>query len=101
MTPDPDRVAAAQAALANVAEEWLARPGVVSVEVARAWLAGDPTDPEVEVAIRVTVERLRPWDEVPKPERFPNTLHGVPVDVVEGRAPVLEPGLEPECEPPT
>lgn len=92
MSPDPDRVNAAQTSLANVVEEWMERPGVVSVEVARLWLAGDPTD---EVAIRVTVERKRPIDEVPDGERFPTQLDGTPVQLVEGHAPQLEPSSEP------
>lgn len=94
MSPDPDRVAAAQTSLDSVVEEWMARPGVVSVEVARLWLAGDPTD---DVAIRVTVERKRPIDDVPEAERFPTQLDGIAVQLVEGRAP----RLETEAEPPT
>jgi predicted nucleotidyltransferase len=98
MPPDPDRVAAAQRALANVVEEWMERPGVVSVEVARLWLTGGPTDEAQQatsdVAIRVTVERKRPLADVPEAERFPRQLDGVRVQVTEGRAPRPEPGGE-------
>ena len=65
----------------------MARRGVVSVEVARRWRDGAPTD---EVGIRVTVERVLPPDEVPEGELFPSSLEGFPVDVVEGRPPQLE-----------
>lgn len=91
--PDPDPTEAARAALATVEREWIDRHGVVSVEVARRWRDGAPTD---EVAIRVTVERRLPADQVPEGELFPRRLRGVPVDVVEGAPPKLEaPGEEP------
>jgi hypothetical protein len=82
--PDPDRTSAAQEALSGVADEWMSRPGVVSVEVARRREAGVPTD---EVGIRVTVAKKLPVDEVPDAELFPQALGDVPVDVVEGRPP--------------
>jgi hypothetical protein len=85
--PDPDATEAAQRLLAGVADEWMGRPGVISVEVARRRLDGVPTD---EVGIRVTVEHKRPASAVPESELFPDDLQGVPVDVVEGRAPQLE-----------
>jgi hypothetical protein len=65
----------------------MARPGVVSVEVARRWRDDAPTD---DIGIRVTVERVLPADEVPDGELFPSSLEGFPVDVVEGRPPQLE-----------
>ena len=80
--PDPDRTARAQAALARVAGEWMSRPGVVSVEVARRRVSGQPSD---EVGIRVTISPDAPPG-VAAPD-FPETLDGVPVDVVSGRAP--------------
>jgi hypothetical protein len=83
-SPDPDATIKAQQALATVAEAWMARPGVISVEVARRWQDGVPTD---EVGIRVTVRRKKPRGEVPTSELFPSSLHGVPVDVVEGEPP--------------
>jgi hypothetical protein len=82
--PDPDQTRKAQAALAKVAGDWMSRPGVVAVEVARRWKDGAPTD---QVGIRVTVERKLPRDELPEGERFPSSLEGIPVDVVEGRRP--------------
>lgn len=85
--PDPDPTETARAALATVEREWIDRHGVVSVEVARRWRNGAPTD---EVGIRVTVERRLPADEVPEGELFPQLLLGVPVDVVEGTPPRLE-----------
>ena len=87
--PDPDRTRQAQEALAKVAGDWMSRPGVVAVEVARRWQGGGPIDP---VGIRVTVERKLPRDQVPSGELFPSSLDGIPVDVVEGRAPQLEGG---------
>lgn len=85
--PDPDPTAAAQDALADVAADWLARRGVVAVEVARRWADGGPTD---EVGIRVTVERILPAEEVPSGELFPSEVDGVPVDLVEGSPPAPE-----------
>lgn len=87
MPTDPDPTSDAIAALAPRSTEWLARSGVVAVEVARRWRDGAPTD---EVGIRVTVERVLPPDEVPDGELFPDDIDGVPVDVVEGKAPHLE-----------
>jgi hypothetical protein len=85
--PDPHRPVSqqrAQEVLDSVAADWLARRGVISVEVARRWVQGAATD---EVGIRVTVERLLPEDEVPEGELFPDSLEGVPVDLREGHAP--------------
>ena len=65
----------------------MARKGVVSVEVARRWIDGVPTD---EVGIRVTVKAILPEEEVPEGELFPETLEGVPVDLVTGANPVPE-----------
>lgn len=82
MTPDPHIVAAAQSALASVAEEWLSRPGVVSVEVARRRTGGLTADPRRgrDIAIRITVEphMLAGAD-------FPTQLDGFPVEVIGGR----------------
>ena len=86
---DRDQTRKAQEAVAKVAGDWMSRPGVVAVEVARRWQHGAPTD---EVGIRVTVERKRPRSEVPSSELFPRSLDGIPVDVVEGRPPQLEMG---------
>ena len=86
-SPDRDQTRKAQEALAKVAGEWMSRPGVVAVEVARRWQGGAPTD---QVGIRVTVARKRPRSEVPKSELFPSSLDGIPVDVVEGRPPQPE-----------
>lgn len=85
--PDPDPTEAARAALASVVDGWIERHGVVSVEVARRWRDGTPTD---EVGIRVTVERLLPPDQVRDGELFPREVEDVPVDVVEGSRPTLE-----------
>jgi hypothetical protein len=84
---DRDQMRKAQDALARVAGDWMSRPGVVAVEVARRWQGGAPTD---QVGIRVTVARKRPRSEVPSSELFPSSLDGIPVDVVEGRPPQLE-----------
>ena len=87
MHPDSDPLAAAQTALAGIIDGWLARRGVVSIEIARRWRGGAPTD---EVGIRVTVERLLPPDQVPEGQLFPDHVDGVPVDVVEGSPPEPE-----------
>lgn len=79
----------AASTLERVAHEWMARRGVISVEVARRWRDEQPTD---EVGIRVTVEQILPRDEVPDGELFPSAVDGVPVDIVEGRPPSIEPG---------
>ncbi len=85
--PDRDQTRKAQEALAKVAGDWMSRPGIVAVEVARRWQEGAPTD---QVGIRVTVARKRPRSEMPSSELFPSSLSGIPVDVVEGRPPQLE-----------
>lgn len=85
--PDPDLTTAAQLALASVVDEWRSRRGVVSIEVARRWRGGTPTD---EVGIRVTVAQRLPPEDVPEGELFPRSVDGVPVDVVEGSGPQLE-----------
>lgn len=84
---DRDPTRQAEDALAAVAADWMSRPGVVAVEVARRWRDGAPTD---QVGIRVTVARKRPRGEVPEGELFPESLSGVPVDVVEGAPPQPE-----------
>ena len=88
--PGPGRPVSQQRAdevLNSVATDWLARDGVISVEVARRWVDGAPTD---EVGIRVTLERLLPEDEVPDGQLFPDSVEGVPVDLREGDQPALE-----------
>lgn len=85
--PDPEHVKTATEALNAVRTDWMSRRGVISVEVARRWINGVPTD---QVGIRVTVEKILPPNEVPDAELFPETLEDVPVDLVEGTAPVLE-----------
>lgn len=84
---DPEHVKTATEALDAVRRDWMSRHGVISVEVARRWIDGVPTD---QVGIRVTVEKLLPPDQVPEGEAFPEDLQGVPVDLVEGAAPVPE-----------
>ena len=84
---DPEHVAVATEALDSVHDMWMARSDVISVEVARRWIDGVPTD---EVGIRVTVEALPVPDEGPEGNGFPDEVKGVPVDVVEGTRPVLE-----------
>ena len=85
--PDPESTALAEAALTGVVDEWMARRGVVSIEVARRWQDDAPTE---QIGIRVTVERILPADEVPGGELFPDSLEGFPVDIVEGHPPQLE-----------
>jgi hypothetical protein len=89
MAPDPEQARKAEQALQKIAGEWLSRPGVVSVEVARRRKGGVPTD---EVAIRVTVRSKRPRAEIPDDELFPDSLDAIPVDIVEGQPPSPEGG---------
>ncbi len=84
MAPDPERARRAEQALQKVAGAWMSRPGVVSVEVARRWKDAMPTD---EVAIIVTVRSKRPRADIAANELFPDSFDGIPVDVVEGKAP--------------
>lgn len=86
-SPDPKAVKSAEDALGKVSRDWMARKGVVSVEVARRWKDGAPT---AEVGIRVTVDRKLPPEDVPAGELFPQALEGVPVDLVEGAPPAPE-----------
>lgn len=79
--PDPAAVDRATETLDTVAADWVTRRGVLAVEVARRWKDGSVTN---EVAIRVTLERLLPRDDVPEGELFPSEVEGVPVDLVEG-----------------
>jgi hypothetical protein len=81
VTPDPCTVAAARAALDGVVDDWMSRPGVVSVEVARR-RTGDLTtatdDQPGAVVIRVTVH-----PDAPTPD-LPDEIDGVPVEVIGG-----------------
>ncbi len=86
-TPDPDEVAHAERALGEVIDEWMARRGVLSVEVARRWRNGEPTS---EVGIRIVVEEKLPRDQVPPGELFPRRLAGFAVDVEQGKSPGLQ-----------
>lgn len=84
---NPEQVKAASDALDAVRSDWMSRQGVISVEVARRWIDGVPTD---KVGIRVTVEKILPLEEVPEGEVFPKELESTPVDIVEGSIPALE-----------
>jgi hypothetical protein len=70
--------------LKAVEKDWMSRPGVISVEVARVWRDDGPTD---DVGIRVTVEKARPGAEPPGRASFPETLEDVEVQVMEGDRP--------------
>lgn len=84
---DPEQVKIATEALDGVRSAWMSRQGVISLEVARRWIDGVPTD---EVGIRVTVKKVLPPEDVAGGEVFPKDLNGVPVDLVEGTPPVPE-----------
>lgn len=58
----------------------LGRPGVTGVGVGYKYVAGERTD---QVVIRVHVAHKR--DDVPEAERIPETIDGVPTDVLESR----------------
>lgn len=77
---DAVTVAAAQAELAKVRNDWQRRPGVTALDVGLKRQAGRPTG---DVAVRVFVEKKRPKKELPANEIFPTHLGQVPVDVIE------------------
>jgi hypothetical protein len=77
---DPETMAHAEAVLQQVRDSWLRRPGVTAVDLGFRWRDGEITD---ELAIRVHVERKRPWAELHEWERFPKEVAGIPVDIIE------------------
>ncbi len=79
-TPSPESVAAAEAALDTVRGDWMSRPEVVSVEVARSSRSPDG------VCVRVVVDGSMA-DRSPD---LPAAVGGVPVEVVVGGRPRLE-----------
>ncbi len=85
-TPSPESVAAAEAALDTVRGDWMSRPEVVSVEVARSSRSPDG------VCVRVVVDGSMA-DRSPDPPDLPDlpaAVGGVPVEVVVGGRPRLE-----------
>lgn len=84
---DPENVRKAQNALDKVARVWSSLPGIISVEVARRWNDGAPSD---ELGIRVTVEDAACARDDTGNSLFPQELEGTPVDIVTGRQPSLE-----------
>lgn len=77
--PSPDRVRAAQAALARVRARWLHYPGVTAVDVGLgggAPCSGDPV-------LRVHVEDRRAADKVAA--ELPEEVEGFAVRVIEAR----------------
>lgn len=84
---DPETVRRAQTALEKVASTWTAFPGIISVEVARRWKNGAPSD---EIGIRVTVKDAASARDETGQSIFPQDLEGTPVDIVAGGQPALE-----------
>lgn len=76
----PEEMAKAQAALAKVQAEWLAREGVTAVDLGFKWSQGAMTD---QLAIRVHVAQKKPSATLSEAELFPEEVDGIPVDVIE------------------
>jgi len=76
----PEEMAKAQAALAKVQAEWLAREGVTAVDLGFKWSEGEMTG---RLAIRVHVALKKPVAELSEAELFPKEVDGIPVDVIE------------------
>jgi hypothetical protein len=89
MAVDPEATRRAEQQLEMVRDDWLARQGVLAVEVARRWVDDQPTD---EVCLRVTVEQVLPPDDVPEGELLPRQVGDTRVQVREGGPFQPEPG---------
>ncbi|MCL4262383.1 MAG: hypothetical protein KJ069_04180 [Anaerolineae bacterium] len=76
----PEEMAKAQAVLAKVQTEWLAREGVTAVDLGFEWSHGVMTG---RLAIRVHVALKKPRAELSEEELFPQEIEGIPVDVIE------------------
>ncbi len=70
----------AQAVLAQVQSDWLARDGVTAVDLGFKWSDGQMTD---QISIRVHVAQKKNPEELTEADLFPKELDGVPVDVIE------------------
>ncbi len=77
--PDAE-VRAAERVLDRVRSQWLRRPGVTAVDVGFRFRGGVMTD---ELAIRVHVRRKLPAEALPAHELLPESIEGIPVDVIE------------------
>ncbi len=75
-----DEIARAEAALAQVREDWLQREGVTAVDLGYKWTEGKMTG---QLAIRVHLARKKPLAELSETEIFPSQVNNVPVDVIE------------------
>ena len=71
---------AAEAELKKVRKAWKERQGVTAFDIGYKFKEGKMTE---ELAIRVHVRRKLPFEAVPESERFPETLGGFAVDVIE------------------
>lgn len=91
---DPAKVQAARRALAGVRQDWLSRPGVTGVDVGFRLVGGTLRD---VIAIRVYVAHKRDPDELREGERFPRSVQGVPIDVIEFSPETKPPCQEPAC----
>jgi hypothetical protein len=76
----PEAQAKAEAVLASVRDEWLARPGVTAVDLGFKWSHGVMTP---ELALRVHVAKKKAPEELAPGEAFPTEVEGIPVDVIE------------------
>lgn len=76
----PEEMAKAQAALAKVQIDWLAREGVTAVDLGFKWSQGEMTG---QLAIRVHLAEKKPLAELSEDEIFPEEVDGIPVDVIE------------------
>lgn len=78
----PDVTPELAQAKARAEERLLALPGVTGVDIGYKEVGGEPTD---RLAIRVLVAEKKPLAEVPKDERVPEEIDGMPSDVIQRR----------------
>lgn len=72
----------ANATLQSVKDEWMTYDGVTAVDLGFKWSHGHMTQ---KLAIRVHVAEKLPLEQVPEAQRFPRTINGIDVDVIEAR----------------
>lgn len=80
MAITPEEVDKAEQVLESVRKEWLKKPGVTAVDLGFKWKAGEITD---TLSIRVHVARKKLKIELNETDLFPESIDGIPVDVIE------------------
>ncbi|MCP4360844.1 MAG: hypothetical protein GY796_22785 [Chloroflexi bacterium] len=79
-TVTPEDMQKAEAALATVRDDWLAREGVTAVDLGFKWSQGAMTG---QLAIRVHLAQKKPLSELEEEDLFPKEIDGVLIDVIE------------------